>query len=244
MYLIPLALIIGAAVGLFVRGSTDYLLATRLVFWPIPVVGVALQALVGSGLGVPFPTLLTVISMALIATTCALNLHLTGASIVLIGTVMNLIPLVLNGYVPVTVDAVVGAGIADAGSIDLVRLSAIREFESGDEIFGFLGAIIPLSRVNEVFSFGDLIIACGLANLGFRAFFPLRETASYYDEALDYEQFRDGDQVDPFEGYDPTAAKWSANAESFDSHLYVDKAQESFLDIEDHDPTHRPSKET
>ena len=55
----------------------------------------------------------------------------------LIGTVLNLIPLVLNGYVPVTVDAVVGAGIADAGSIDLVRLSAIREFEGGDEIFGF-----------------------------------------------------------------------------------------------------------
>ena len=127
--------------------------------------------------------MLTVISMALIATTCALNLHLTGASIVLIGTVLNLIPLVLNGYVPVTIDAVVGAGIADAGSIALVRLSAIREFEGGDEIFGFLGAIIPLSRVNEVFSFGDLIIACGLANLGFRAFFPLREAASYYDEA-------------------------------------------------------------
>ena len=43
----------------------------------------------------------------------------------------------------------------------------------------------PPSRVNEVFFLGDLIIACGLANLGFRAFFPLRETASYYDEALD-----------------------------------------------------------
>ena len=34
MYLIPLALLIGAAVGLFVRGSFDYLLATRVGFWP------------------------------------------------------------------------------------------------------------------------------------------------------------------------------------------------------------------
>ena len=54
MYLIPLALVAGAAVGLFVRGSTDYFLATRVVFWPIPAVGIALQALVGSGLGEPY----------------------------------------------------------------------------------------------------------------------------------------------------------------------------------------------
>ena len=41
MYVIPLALLAGAAAGLFVRGSTDYFLATRIVFWPIPAVGVA-----------------------------------------------------------------------------------------------------------------------------------------------------------------------------------------------------------
>ena len=103
MYVIPLALLAGAAAGLFVRGSTDYFLATRIVFWPIPAVGVAIQALVASGLGVPFPTLLTVISMVLILITCSMNLHLTGASIILVGTILNLIPLVLNGFVPVTV---------------------------------------------------------------------------------------------------------------------------------------------
>ena len=45
--------------------------------------------------------------------------------------------------------------------------------------------------LSEVFSFGDLIVACGLANLGFRVFFPLRETATYYDEASEYDQYRD-----------------------------------------------------
>jgi len=209
MYLIPLALLMGAAVGLFVRGSFDYLLATRVVFWPIPVVGVALQGLVGSGLGVPYPTLLTVISMVLIAVTCAMNLHLTGASVILFGTLLNLLPLVLNGYMPVTIAAVVKAGIADYASIDLVQLGATRAFESGGETLIFLGAIVPIRWLTEVFSFGDLVIACGLVNLGFRLFFPLRETATYYDEALDYDQYRDPNQPDPFDDYKPTETPWT-----------------------------------
>ncbi|MEC9059717.1 MAG: DUF5317 family protein [Actinomycetota bacterium] len=210
MYVIPLALLAGAAAGLFVRGSTDYFLATRIVFWPIPAVGVALQALVASGLGVPYPTLLTIISMVLIAITCSMNLHLTGASIILVGTILNLIPLVLNGFVPVTVSAIVKAGIADVDSIDLVQLGAVRAFETGEETLSFLGAIVPIRWLNEVFSFGDLIVACGLVNLGFRVFFPLRDTASYYDEAAQYDQYRDASQPDPFEGYEADEAMWSA----------------------------------
>lgn len=211
MYVIPLALLAGAAAGLFVRGSTDYFLATRIVFWPIPAVGVAIQALVASGLGVPFPTLLTVISMVLILITCSMNLHLTGASIILVGTILNLIPLVLNGFVPVTVEAIVKAGIADSNSIDLVQLGAVRAFETGEETLVFLGAIVPVRWLSEVFSFGDLIVACGLANLGFRVFFPLRETATYYDEASEYDQYRDPNQPDPFEGYQPDDTTWSAS---------------------------------
>ena len=211
MYLIPLALIVGGAAGLFIRGSTDYFAATRVVFWPIPAVGVALQALVGSGLGVPYPSLLAGISLVLVAITCAMNLHLTGASVILVSATLNLIPLVLNGYVPVTVDAVVNAGITDRGSIDLVQLGAARAFETGEETLWFLGAVVPVRWLNEVFSFGDLIIACGLANLGFRIFFPLRETASYYDEAVEYDQYRDPTQPDPFEGYEPDQTTWNVS---------------------------------
>ena len=218
MYLNPLTFFGGVAIGLFVRGSFDYVLATRVVFWPILVIGVALQGLVGSGLGVPYPTLLTAIAMVLIAVTCAMNLHLTGASIILFGTILNLLPLVLNGYAPVTVEAVMKAGIADSASIDLVQLGATRAFENGGETLVFLGAIIPIQWLNEVFSFGDLIVACGLANLGFRLFFPLRETASYYDEALEYDQYRDPNQPDPFDNYQPDDSTWvnpvASNADS------------------------------
>ena len=117
-----------------------------------------------------------------------------------------------------TVEAVVKAGIADSASIDLVQLGATRAFENGGETLVFLGAIIPIQWLNEVFSFGDLIVACGLANLGFRLFFPLRETASYYDEALEYDQFRDPNQPDPFDNYQPDDSTWvnpvASNADS------------------------------
>tara|TARA_B100000700_G_scaffold329830_1_gene453095 strand:+ start:471 stop:893 length:423 start_codon:yes stop_codon:yes gene_type:complete len=103
------------------------------------------------------------------------------------------------------------AGIADSGSIDLVQLGAVRAFETGEETLVFLGAVVPVRWLSEVFSFGDLIIACGLANLGFRVFFPLRDTATYYDEASEYDQYRDPDQPDPFEGYEPDDATWSAS---------------------------------
>ena len=141
-----------------------------------------------------------------------MNLHLTGASVVLFGTVLNLLPLVFYGYMPVTAEAVVKAGIADFASIDLVRLGATRAFETGGETLIFLGAIVPVRWLNEVFSFGDLVIACGLANLGFRLFFPLRETATYYDEASDYDQYRDPNQPDPFDDYTPNEPAWAEPA--------------------------------
>jgi hypothetical protein len=113
---------------------------------------------------------------------------------------------------PVTAEAVVKAGIVDYASIDLVRLGATRAFETGGETLLFLGAIVPIRWLNEVFSFGDLVIACGLANLGFRLFFPLRETATYYDEASDYDQYRDPNQPDPFDDYKPNEPTWAEPA--------------------------------
>ena len=54
MYVIPLALLIGAAAGLFVRGSTDYFLATRVVFTAHPRGWRLYSAPSGVGIGVHF----------------------------------------------------------------------------------------------------------------------------------------------------------------------------------------------
>ena len=91
----------------------------------------------GIGIGSPVPDSFNRDLHGLILITCSMNLHLTGASIILVGTILNLIPLVLNGFVPVTVEAIVKAGIADSNSIDLVQLGAVRAFETAKKHLSF-----------------------------------------------------------------------------------------------------------
>ena len=55
-----------------------------------------------------------------------------------------------------------------------------------------------MRSVNEVFSFGDLIVMAGLLNLGFRLFFPLREQPHIDD---DFSILDGNEQLDPFHGY-------------------------------------------
>ena len=55
-----------------------------------------------------------------------------------------------------------------------------------------------MRSVNEVFSFGDLIIMAGLLNLGFRLFFPLREQPDIND---DFDILNENEQLDPFQDY-------------------------------------------
>ena len=198
MYLVPTFFLIGTATGLFVRGSFDYLLATRITLWPLAAVSALSLAAAGSNLDMPYPTVFAAFALTMVSASCVLNLHLTGSSIILVGSLLNLIPLILYGYVPVSPEAIFNANIVNQDSLDLVRLGATRSFETGNETFKFLGAIVPMRSVNEVFSFGDLIIMAGLLNLGFRLFFPLREQPDIND---DFDILNENEQLDPFQGY-------------------------------------------
>ena len=198
MYLVPIFFLIGAATGLFVRGAFDYFLATRITLWPLAAIIALSLAVAGSTNDIPYPTVFAAFALTMVSASCVLNLHLTGSCIILIGSLLNLIPLILYGYVPVSPEAIFNANIVDQASLDLVRLGATRSFETGHETFKFLGAIIPIRSVSEVFSFGDLIIMAGLLNLGFRLFFPLREQLNIND---DFDILNGNEQLDPFQGY-------------------------------------------
>lgn len=198
MYLVPIFFLIGAATGLFVRGAFDYFLATRITLWPLAAISALSLAVAGSTNDIPYPTVFAAFALTMVSASCVLNLHLTGSCIILIGSLLNLIPLILYGYVPVSPEAIFNANIVDQASLDLVRLGATRSFETGHETFKFLGAIIPIRSVSEVFSFGDLIIMAGLLNLGFRLFFPLREQLNIND---DFDILNGNEQLDPFQGY-------------------------------------------
>lgn len=216
MYLVPVFFLIGAATGLFVRGAFDYFLATRITLWPLAAVSALSLAAAGSTPDIPYPTVFAAFALTMVSASCVLNLHLTGSSIILVGSLLNLIPLILYGYVPVSPEAIFNANIVDQASLDLVRLGATRSFETGDETFKFLGAIVPIRSVNEVFSFGDLIVMAGLLNLGFRLFFPLREQS---DNSDDFSILNGDDQLDPFKGYQSgfDNISWTGTQESVSS---------------------------
>ncbi|GEM_PF-7041917 len=172
MFIVPLALIAGAALGILAGGSVSHVRAVRIAHWPAGVAAIALTAVVGSGLDLPRGAVWLALSLFAIGAMCMLNLHLTGAGVVLFGVALNLLPLVLNGHIAVDPDAIVSAGIVGPEALALVDLGAGRELQSADTLVPVLGAVVPIGLVDEVMTFGDLVVMAGLLNVGFRLLRP------------------------------------------------------------------------
>lgn len=145
-------------------------------------------------------TLLTV-AMGMVALLAAVNLSVTGMVIVLVGTVMNMAPLVLNGAIPVGANAAVTVDAATFDDVDTVDLGVGRRVESDDDRLVFLGDTIPVTPLGLITSFGDLVIALGLANVSFRL---LRPVAGREIELSPLRRSAEGDQ--PEDPSDPWAA--------------------------------------
>ena len=173
MFLVPLALLIGACVGLLAGGAVNQVVKARIAYPVVLLLAVLLSALVGSGIDLPAPGLVLIVALFGVGAACMLNLHIPGTGIVLIGLGLNVLVVVLNGHVPVDASAVVGAGVVDGDQLHLVNLGTGREFQTSDTLFPVLGAVVPLRPIGEVFSFGDLIVMAGLANVGFRLVRPV-----------------------------------------------------------------------
>jgi hypothetical protein len=168
MWLIPLPLALGFVVGASSVGSIVPGLRPSLRWWPIGLTGVCLALVTWLNIDVPAPTLFFTISLIAFALFAAANLHLTGVSIVLLGVLLNLVPLLINQETPVRPEAIVGANIAEWEDIEQVQFGTGRALQSTEHHLSILGAVLPIRPVEEVFSFGDLIIMAGLANVGFR----------------------------------------------------------------------------
>ena len=108
------------------------------------------------------------------------NWRMTGMSIVAIGLACNLVVLLANQAMPVRAESVVRAGIADESSVATADLGPARRLaEPGDRLEP-LSAIVPLSALGMVVTFGDLIALFGLLDVGFRL---ARRTASRHSAA-------------------------------------------------------------
>ncbi len=173
MWILIAALPIGMFLGLIAGGTFGYVRELEVRAWYLMIPATAIVALMAVDRDPPVEWLLLPAALVLFAILAFRNMAIVGMTVVGVGILANLVPVLLNGEMPVREKAVIQAGLADASNIDLVRLGAGRRFEETGDVLVGLGAIIPLEPVREVVTFGDLIVIAGLINVGFRVIKPL-----------------------------------------------------------------------
>lgn len=166
MLLTAVAIVVGAAIGLLRGGSLKAVLGSPLRGWPILLAGMVLHTLAEQWDGTPVRLSVLVIGSFLLVTSALLNVHLKGAVVSGMGMSLNLAAVVANGHVPIRYDALVAAGeIAPDVTEDRVALSGLWKLEGSDTNLRQLGDIVPLPVLEDVVSFGDLILIAGLTVL-------------------------------------------------------------------------------
>ena len=169
MTLLFLALSIGVIAG-FVTGGRPSNVSRRTVAGA-PVLTAAVVAQIVPWIIDASPStglVFVIVSYVLLAAFALLNVRLIGMPVVLVGLLLNFAVITVNSGMPVRADAMLAVGRNPGG----LEHTAKRHLEKPDDKLTFLGDVLPVEPFHEVISFGDLILAFGLANVVFRLLQP------------------------------------------------------------------------
>ena len=176
MWVILAALPVGAVIGVVAGGQISSVIEQRVHWWALLIVAAQLGLVIGFISDPPLSDWVLPAELVVLAVFGLRNLHLTGLAIVVVGVACNLVPILLNGSMTVRADSLVEVDLATPGQEHLVDLGVGRRLEEPGDLATSFGAIVPLRGLREVATFGDLIIAAGLLNVGLRLFRPLGAT--------------------------------------------------------------------
>lgn len=171
MFFTAVAVVVGLAVGLATGGRLEHLGNRRFRAPWLLLGGLALQAASGRFGGATVA--MVIVSYVALIAFCALNLHLVGMGVVLLGLALNFTTIAVNGGMPVRRSAVVAAGIAEWHELDELEVQKKRHLERPDDDLMLLSDIVPVPVLHEVLSFGDLIMSVGVADVLFHLLRPL-----------------------------------------------------------------------
>lgn len=161
---IAIAILIGLVAGALRRGRLASLTRTRLRRPLLLALAVA-SALGADVLELPYPAVLALAGLLAGIAFAGSNLLIPGMMVVGIGISVNLLPIALNGAMPVRAEALVDAEIVAEADLDRVELRGARELADSETTLEVLGDVIPVPQLDQVMSFGDLIILIGLADV-------------------------------------------------------------------------------
>jgi hypothetical protein len=143
--------IAGLALGIAI--GRDWRRLDRLQIKWLPVLVLALGARATAPL-VPFALGLDLLGIALTTAFAAANWRLPGAPLVALGSLLNLIVIMLNGAMPVDVELLAAAG-------GRLREDALHEPLNDGSVLPILADIIIVPFVRAAYSIGDVLIAIG-----------------------------------------------------------------------------------
>jgi hypothetical protein len=162
-----LVLVVAALIGLVAGRLTTtgrHTARAPIAMLPLLAAGVALRVAVPVLDGdIALVALAGSLGVLLCFTAC--NLHLVGVGVIGIGLLVNFAGVVANSGMPVRPAALVAANVIEPDEQAIVELDEPRHREDSSDRVAFLGDVLPIAPLRTVVSFGDLIIAAGLADV-------------------------------------------------------------------------------
>jgi hypothetical protein len=152
---------VGLLVGVLIGGRFRHLGTRPLRMWPFLVAGIVLQLPLLDALG--FGGMLA--SYACLLVFALANVHLVGMALVAIGIMLNAAVIACNGGMPVHRGAIVAAGIVEEGRVDSVHTDDKHHLQRPTDRLTALADTIPVRPLREVVSFGDVVLAVGVADV-------------------------------------------------------------------------------
>ena len=162
-YVTALALIIGVVVGLARGGRPRNMGLHRLRAWWLVVIGIAAQVAADHVATASLGTVAVLAGAASLLAFASLNPHLVGIGVVAIGVAANALVIGINDGMPVRPSAVVAAHITSRADEPLLGYGFRHHREGPGDQLRPLADIIPIPAFRQVVSFGDLILAMGVA---------------------------------------------------------------------------------
>jgi Family of unknown function (DUF5317) len=163
MTLILGMMLLAVLAGYLMGGRLGNFASLKIRWLPLALIGLVLQ-----GLPLPgrWPLVLLAASFVLLFAFCVVNIRIVGFPLILVGVVLNVAVIAVDGGMPVTAGALEASGQVDTTSALIHAGGAKHHIATSDDALMVLGDVIGVPQpIGQAISVGDLFTYGGVAVL-------------------------------------------------------------------------------